>query len=86
MNHLVMLLRSNDTMMPECPTQLSSSPPVTSHLEMSSQCKYLGLATWGEQNKTKNNRYEGCRSCCVDTLEKWAHASEARGVLGLKRV
>lgn len=86
MNHLVMLSRSNDTMMPECPTRHSAVFFTTCDQEMSSQCKYLGLATWGEQNKTKNNRYEGCRSCCVDTLEKWAHASEARGVLGLKRV
>lgn len=86
MNHLVMLSRSNNTIMPECHSAVFFTTCNQSFGNKLSQCKYLGLATWGQQNKTKNNRYEGCRSCCVDTLEKWAHASEARGVLGLRRV
>lgn len=38
-------------MMPECHSAVFFT--LTSHLEMNCQCKYLSLATWGQQNKTK---------------------------------
>lgn len=55
MNHLVMLSRSNNTMMPECHSAVFFTTCDQSFGNKLSQCKYLGLATWGQQNKTKNN-------------------------------